>query len=178
MNITRTNKTSTQVNLVILADEADIKPLKDHALEHLASKVKVPGFREGKAPLAVIEKHVDQTTLVDEFTEEALNTLYMRALEQEDLRPVGNPNVTILKFVPFTTLEFQVELEIIGTVKLPDYKKIKLAKKPAGITAEEVNNVIESLQKQLAKKEEKTGAIVDGDEAIIDFIGSTPAPSL
>src|SRR6185436_12766563 len=125
MKIVRTDKTPTRIKLVINADNADLEPIKRHVLAHFRHSVKIPGFRAGTAPMALVEKHVDQKVLLDEFLEHSLNQLYSKAIQQENLRPVGQPKVEMKKFVPFDNLQLDVETEIIGDVSLPDYKKIK-----------------------------------------------------
>ena len=159
------------MSLKIRADAADLTPIKNHVLEHFAATVKVPGFREGTAPAALIERQVDQRALADEFIEHALNQLYTRAIDQEKLRPAGKPEVRLKKFVPFVDLEFEAEMEIIGPIKLPDYKKIKLAKKNAEVTTAEVNSVIKSLQQRMAQRKEVDRSAATGDELVIDFTG-------
>ncbi len=173
--MSRADKTPTQVNLRIAADQHDLTPIKNHVLGHFASKVKVPGFRAGTAPAALVEKHIDQRTLADEFIEHALNQLYGKAIDQEKLRTASKPEVNIKKFVPFTTLEFEVDVEIIGPIKLPDYKRIKLAKKPAEVTAVEVSSVIKSLQLRMAQRSEVDRPAGAGDELLIDFVGKDKA---
>ena len=101
MQVKRTNKTPTQVSLVISADQQDLAPIKDHVLGHFAGKIKVPGFRVGTAPAALVEKHVDQRALADEFIEHALNSLYGRAIDQEKLRPASKPEIHLKKILPF-----------------------------------------------------------------------------
>src|SRR3989344_814431 len=171
MQVKRTNKTPTQVSLIVSADQQDLAPIKDHVLGHFAGKIKVPGFRVGTAPAALVEKHVDQRALADEFIEHALNSLYGRAIDQEKLRPASKPEVHLKKFVPFATLEFEAQLDIIGPIKLPDYKRIKLTKKTAEVTAADVNGVIKSLQQRAAARKEVDRSAKKGDEVHIDFKG-------
>jgi trigger factor len=171
MKVTKTDKSPTQVSLLIRADQQDLTPIKNHVLGHFADKVKVPGFREGTAPAALVERQVDQRALADEFIEHALNQLYGQVVDREKLRTASKPQVSIKKFVPFTDLEFEVDVEIIGSVKLPDYKKIKLAKKSAGVTAAEVSGVVKALQQRMAEREEVDRPAKKGDELIIDFEG-------
>ena len=171
MQISRTDKSPTQISLLIRADSADLTPIKNHVLGHFAHNIKVPGFREGTAPAALVEKHIDQRALADEFIEHALNQLYGQAVDQEKLRTASKPQVSVKKFVPFTDLEFEVDVEIIGPVKLPDYKKIKLAKKSAEVTAAEVSGVVKALQQRMAEREEVHRPAKKGDELIIDFEG-------
>ena len=171
MQVTQKNITPTKIKLTVIADEKDIKPLKDHALEHLRAKIKLPGFREGKAPLPVVEKNVDANTLQAEFLDEAINTLYQRAVTSENVRPVDNPQVNLTKFVPYTLMEFEAEIEVIGKVALMDYKKVKKTRQPVKVTAKDVDEVIDSLKALTAEKKEVTRAAKNGDEVTIDFKG-------
>ena len=171
MQVSRKNTSDTRVVLSISADEALLGAVKEQTLKNLSQNTKVPGFREGTAPLNLVEKHADQQILQAQFIDEALNRLYAEAAQSEKIRPVGNPNVNITKFVPFTTLEFEAEVEILGTVKLPDYKKMKKSVKKAEVTAKDVNAVIDDLKKRLAEKKEVTRAAKNGDQVWIDFSG-------
>jgi trigger factor len=171
MHVLREQKTPTKSHLTVSAVAADMEPIKKHVLGHFRKNVRVPGFRTGKAPLSLIEKHVDQRALADEFLEHAVNDLYRNALEQEKMRPVAPPQVELKKFVPFTTLEFEADVETIGEIKLTNYKIIKLAKKPVSITAADVSEVIANLQKRTAERVEVKRAAKLGDEVLIDFAG-------
>jgi trigger factor len=161
----------TQVQFMITAAEADLSPYKQAALNKLSSQVKLPGFRQGTAPLNLVEKNVDQQLLQTEFLDIALSNLYAKAANIEKVRPVTRPEVSLKKFVPFTELVFEVKAHIIGKIKLPDYKNIKLAKKQASVTADDVNKVVESLRTRLSEKTEVKRAAKDGDQAWIDFKG-------
>lgn len=161
----------TRVKLTIVADEPTLRAAKDEVLARLAREVKVPGFRAGKVPAGVAEKHVDSSVLQSEVLDLAINRLYSAALDKEKLRPVAQPQVSITKFVPFTTLELTMEVDVVGDVTLPDYKKIKLAKKPVEVTAKDVDDVIKNLQTRLAEKVDVDRAAKDGDQVMIDFKG-------
>lgn len=171
MRVETTELSSIKVKLAVAADIADLEPIKRHVLAHFRHRVQVPGFRAGSAPLAMVEKHVDQKLLHDEFIEHALNHFYSQAIRHQNLRPVGQPQVQLKKFVPFSDLLFEVETETIGPISLPDYKKIKLDKKTASVTAKDVNEVIESLQQRMAVRKVTNRPAKNNDEAIIDFKG-------
>jgi len=172
MHIKSTHKTDTLVEITITANEADLSPAKVSTLKKLAPQVKVQGFREGKVPLNLVEKNIDPQVMQSEFLEVAMSGLYNQALNEEDLRPVANPEVDLKKFVPYTTLEFTVTVPVIGKIVLPDYKKIKQAKKPLTIEAKQVNEVVESLRTRLAERKSVERAVKDGDETTIDFKGT------
>ncbi|MEI7631893.1 MAG: trigger factor [bacterium] len=163
--------TTTSAHLEISADQAELDKYKTKVLKKLASNVKVAGFRAGHAPIELIEKSLDQSALQNEFLDEALTALYTAAARSEKLRPIKTPDVTMKKFVPFTTLEFEATVPIVSKIVLPDYKIIKVAKKPAKIEAKEVNDVIENLRTRAAVKNDVDRAAVDTDQLWIDFEG-------
>lgn len=171
MQVTRKNLSDTKVLLTITAAEAYLAPFKQKALEKLAGQVKVAGFREGKVPLNLVEKNVDPQALQTEFVDEALNSLYVSAAQEEKLRPVDNPKITLKKFVPFTTLEFEAEVEVLGKIKVADYKKIKKQPKKVSVTATDVDDVIKGLASRMAASKDVDRAAKAGDKAIIDFKG-------
>ncbi len=172
MQVKKSFPEETLAELTITAQQADLEPIKQHVLRQLQQRVKVPGFREGNVPLALVEKHVDQSTLQSEFIEEAVNHLYMSVAKELRLKPVAQPEVAIKKFVPFSELEFDAKVEIIGDIKLPDYKQVKKAKPTVTLTADDVKTVLQNLQLRAALKKVVDRASRDGDEVVIDFAGT------
>lgn len=171
MNVTSKNLSDTKVQLSITSSSAELAAAKQAVVKRLAHEVKLQGFRAGKAPLNLIEKQIDPDRLQAEFLEEAVNKLYVDAASQQKLRPVDHPEISITKFVPFSTLEFTAEVEVVGAIKLPDYKKIKLDKKPVSIGAQQIDEVLDRLRVREADKQEVKRAAKDGDEVMIDFTG-------
>lgn len=171
MQVTKKNLSETKVKLTLVADAGLLEEEKQKVLREFARSVKIAGFREGKAPLNMVEKSVDPNRLNSEFLEHAVNRLYLNALDHESLRPVAPPQVNITKFVPFDTLEVEAEVEVVGEVKLPDYKQIKLAKEKIAVDAKEVDEVIANLRTREAEKKDVTRAAKEKDEVWIDFKG-------
>ncbi len=171
MQVKKTNSSPTNLTLTVIADEKELAPIKAHVLTHFQGRVKVPGFRAGKVPAEILEKNVDPTALQTQFLEEAIEQLYVAAANNEQLRPVDRPQISLKKFVPYTMLEFDAEVEVLGEVKLPDYKKIKLSKPTVKVTDAEIKEVIESLRQRLADKKDVSRAVKDGDQVYLDFKG-------
>jgi trigger factor len=171
MNIESKQLSETLIELSIIADQTQLAEAKSAAIAILAPKVKVDGFRAGKVPLSLAEKHINPASLQNEFLEEAINKTYLESIKQEQLRPVANPDINIVKFVPYTTLEFRAKVEIIGKIKLPNYKIMSLKKADVKVSAKDIQEVLERLQTQTAEYKEVERPIKDGDRAIIDFSG-------
>jgi trigger factor len=171
MKITTKNSSPTKIELTVTADQAQMDATKEHVLADLAKTVNLAGFRKGHAPKALVEKNVDQANLQSQFLDHAINDMYVEAVTKENLRPVATPEVTVTKFVPFTTLEFTATVEVVGKITLGDYKAVKVTKKSEKTTAEEVTAVVDDLRARDSKKEEVKRAAKDGDEVTIDFAG-------
>jgi trigger factor len=163
--------TETQADITVAAEPEELAKIKHRVLKKLAPRVKLAGFRSGKAPIEMIEKNLDQQILQSEFIDDAINTLYVAALKEERLRPVGQPKVEITKFVPFTVLEAKYELPVVGEVKLPNYKKITIKRDEVKIDKKQIDDVLDNLQLRAAEKIEVKRAAKKDDEAWIDFSG-------
>jgi len=171
MQITKKNLSDTKVQLNLVADAELLQKTKEHVLQEFAKTTKLQGFREGKAPLNMVEKAVNPVRLQSEFVEHAINDLYVAALDQEKLRPVAQPEVKITKFVPYDTLEIEAEVEVVGEIKLADYKKIKVVKEKVSVTTKEVDEVLATLRTRDAEHKDVSRAAKDGDQTTIDFKG-------
>lgn len=171
MTVTQKAAGPDKVLLTISAVAAELEPIRIHTLGHFTKSVKIPGFREGKAPLDLIEKHIDQQQFMNEFMEHAVNELYGKAVVQEKLRVVAPPQIEVKKFVPFTTLEFTAEVLTVNITKLADYKTIKVEKQSVSVTAKDVDAVISDLRLRSAQRTATDQAAKNGNEVVIDFSG-------
>lgn len=171
MQVQKQQLTDTRIKLVVEADQLLLEDVKRSVLQQYKKDIRIAGFRKGKAPIELVEKHIDQAALQREFLDMALNRMYITALGEHKIRPVSQPDVTVKKFVPYTVFEFDAEVDVIGEVVLPDYKKVKLEKKPVKVSAKDVSDVIDNLKIRLAEKKEVTRAAKDTDEVWIDFAG-------
>jgi trigger factor len=171
MQVSTKNLSETKVQLTLVADDKQLTAAKNETLRHLAGEMKLPGFRPGKAPLNLVEKNANPSVLQTEFLDRAMNLLYVSALQDQKLRPVAQPEVKISKFVPFDSLELEITVDIISEIKLPDYKKIKMAKPAVKITAKDVEEVIAQLKTREAEKQDVDRAAKTNDQVWIDFKG-------
>ncbi len=172
MQVKIENPSKTEAVVTVIAAPEELAGIKKHVLGHFKDRVNVQGFRKGNVPEAVLEKNVDQNALQTEFLEEGIEQLYSQALQAHKLRPVGQPQIAITKFVPFTTLEFEAKVPVIGELKLSNYKTMKKPKTEVKLTAKDVEEVLQSLQNQMAEKTDVDRTAKIGDEVWIDFEGT------
>src|SRR5665213_2526733 len=171
MKITNQQSTKTLSKYRIIADNKELETFKNLAAKHLADSVTVPGFRKTKAPVDMILKHADPDKIQQEFINHAVNDLYVRSQQTQELKTIGDPKISISKFVPFTTLKIDVEVPIISDIKLANYKKIKVAKTKVEVTKEQLDKNLYELQKRGSSFKPVKRAAKKGDLVTIDFDG-------
>lgn len=166
-----TNKKKTSVEFDVEFTSKDFEPARLKALARLARDVKIPGFRNGKAPANVVEQHVDPNQLamqtLDVMVREAIPKIYKDA----DIQPISAPSVDIEKFVPGEMAQVKIKSDIMPEVKLPDYKKLKAKYEAPKVEAKDIDDVLGRIAESFAEaKAVKRAAKLD-DEVIIDFVG-------
>lgn len=171
MKRTVENLSETKVKLTISLGKADLEAAEQVALTKLAKKVKVPGFREGKAPASVAAKHIDPVALSQQTLEDALSKAVAEAFLGEKLQALERPEVDITSYEPGKALEFTAEAEVLPKITLGDYKKLKVTKPKVSVAAADVDEVLERLRQSQAERKEVDRAAKDGDEVVIDFVG-------
>lgn len=95
----------------------------DHAAEHMAKDVKIPGFRPGKVPRDVLEKRYGKETLLMEAAEHAVSHAYVRALEQEKINAIGQPEVKLETVKEGEPLIYAITTAVMPEVKLAEWKR-------------------------------------------------------
>src|SRR5690606_25269198 len=82
---------ATKVKLTVEVPYDELKPSIDHAYQHIAEQVSVPGFRKGKVPPRIIEQRVGRAAVLEHAVNEGLPGFYRQAVAETDIRPLGQP---------------------------------------------------------------------------------------
>jgi len=137
-----------QIKFEIPHQEYD-KKVKQY-YQRLGREVKVPGFRKGKVPIALLEKQfgpdVKKEVLSNLISEELNN-----AIVEKDLRAVGQPHLLEVNAEEGTDITVSASIEVLPTVKLQDYSSIELKMETPRITDEDINQTIEVMRQRMAK---------------------------
>lgn len=171
MKTTVKNISDTKVELTISLEPSELEAAHQVALKRLSHDLKVAGFRKGKAPLAVAEKHINPNALQEQTLENALSKAVAEAFMGEGIQALERPAVEVKKFVPGQELEFTAEAEILPKVTLGNYKKLKSKREKVTVEAAEVDEIITRMQENFVERKEVKRKAKSGDEATIDFTG-------
>ncbi|MCA9339153.1 trigger factor [Candidatus Saccharibacteria bacterium] len=172
MKYTTKKLSETKTQTTVTLDKKDLAEAKELALVRLAQEVKAPGFRKGKVPPSVAEKHVSAEMLTNEILDRAINKAIVEVYTKEGTQVLDRPQVDVKKFVPDESLEFSAEAEVLPEITLGDYKKLKVTKPKITVAKKDIDEVLERMQLNFAEKKEVNRAAKNKDEVFIDFHGT------
>lgn len=165
----------TRVKLTVEVPFDELAPSIEHALEHIGEQIQVPGFRKGKVPGRIVEQRVGRAAVLEHAINDGLPGFYREAVDQNELRPLGQPEVEVTK-VPETTesddvLEFTVEVDVRPNVEIPEWDSIT-------VTVDGVEVSDDAVQERLNTLRERFGTLVGVDRPaekddfiVLDLIG-------
>jgi trigger factor len=163
----------TRVKLTITATPEDLRPSIDHAYEHIAEDVTIPGFRKGKVPPAILEKRVGKPAILAHAINDGLDRIYREAVEQNDVRVIGQPQADIKSTPDENTFEgdlvVEIEVEVRPEIKLPDYKGLKVKVSDVAVTKDEVEAELDNLRARFGSLKTVDRPAKKGDFTTIDL---------
>lgn len=168
MKISAEKDQQSQYVIRIEIEPEELNGAKVKAAKRLSNRLRIPGFRPGKAPQALVERFVGQEALLEEATRDLMPKAFEEALKKEDIKPIGDPDVKIESNDPLTIV---ATVPVEPTVTLGDYSTIKLEAPQVEVNEQEVNEVLQQLIDQNSTWEEPAEERVaqDGDQIEIDL---------
>ena len=165
----------TRVKLTVEVPFEELKPSLDAAYATIGSQIQVPGFRKGKVPSRIIDQRVGRGAVLQEAVNEALPQFYGQAVEENKVRPIGQPEVDVTD-VPAEDgqdLKFTVEVDVRPEVDLPDdFSGITVEVDEAKASDEDVEARLIALQERFGTLKGVERAVANGDFVSIDLRAS------
>lgn len=146
MKIKKGKVRNQQLVITLTVDDEEIEKHLQRASVKLSSRLKIPGFRKGKAPRSIVEQLVGRDGLVEESLDEALPDVVHKAIEEENIEVFSAPKVSKIDLQPKMTIEAVLALKPM--VQLSKISGIKVKIEKEKITAKEVNKVIDEIRDQ------------------------------
>lgn len=116
----------------------------------LAKIANIPGFRVGKAPTDMVKKQYAKDAK-EEVLKRLIPQAYTKALEEQKIRPIGLPEITDVNLADNAGLLFNAKVDTRPDFRLKDYKGIKITKKKAEVSDDDVEKTLQSLREMNAK---------------------------
>jgi trigger factor len=155
--------------LEITVPVEEVEAETGRAVANVQQRAKLPGFRPGKAPPSIIRQH-----FAGDIRKQVLEGLIPKHLqnrfEAEDLKVVGQPDITDVHLEAGEPLRFKAEFEVVPQVELQDYKGLTVKYHDPEVTDQDVDKRIEELRHQKAEfVNEDPRPLRDGDFAVLSL---------
>jgi trigger factor len=150
----------SQVVLNIEVEPERVQTSLDQAYKRLAPRARIPGFRPGKAPRALVERHYGRETLLHEALDKLIPEIVSEAIEAEKIDLIDRPDVAIDSLDPVV---LKATVPVRPTVHLGDYRAVRVERGSTEVAPEEIDKALEELRERYASIEPVERAIEDGD---------------
>jgi trigger factor len=165
----------TRVKLTVEVPYDELKPSLDAAYKTIGSQVTVPGFRKGKVPPRIIDQRFGRGAVIEEAVNSSLPGFYRQAIEESEVRPLGQPEVDVTAVPDPTTggeLKFTAEVDVRPEFTLPDLDAVEVTVDNLVVGDEQVNEQLETLRERFGSLTVVDRPAQDGDFLSID-LGAT-----
>ncbi len=164
--------TPTQRILKIEIPAEEVSQEFQRVSSDINKRVRIPGFRPGKAPLGIIEKNY-KSEIEEDVLKKLIPDYYRKAIKDAGITPLDLPQVENVNLNKDAPLTFTAKVEIRPKFDIMPYDSIEIEKKDVSIVKDEIDKVIEGLRNRLSTLEnyEDGHVIENGDFVIIDSEG-------
>jgi len=118
----------------------------DRALRKLNGRVVVPGFRKGKAPRTMLERHVGRDAIIEEAVNHLVPDAYTKALDQTGVRPIARPQIQVETLEEGKPLRFTATVDLVPEVRLGDYRAFRVPYQDLEVNEADVDAAVEDLR--------------------------------
>lgn len=154
----------------ITVSPEELKPFLEHAATDISQRVKIEGFRPGKAGYEVMKGKFGEMAILEEALPAVVQKYFVEVVGKENLETVGEPSVNVEKAAPGNEVIFTVTVAILPRIgKMPELSKIKVKAKEAKIEEKEVERVVDELRKMQATEHEVERAVEPKDKVTVDM---------
>ena len=175
MKVTVEHLPQRQVVLNIEAEPAEYEASQKLAYRHIADRARVPGFRPGKAPMAMVERWAGKAAFLQETIEHLVPEATQKAIREHGIEHVGSPDIELLTTEP---IAWKATVDLTPIVDLGGYKDLRIPEDPVEATEEELTNSLEELRKQVAPWESVSRPVQDGDLVTLDMLATDGGKTL
>lgn len=169
VSVESTSGLGRRMTVEIPADQIDSEV--QNKLQQLAQTVRMDGFRPGKVPLSVVKKRYGSRVRA-ETAGELIASTYQQALQQENLKPAGDPDIEQTKNEPGQELQYVATFEVFPEIEPPALDDITIERVTAEISAQDIDDMLEKLRKQRVTWNQVDRPAAEGDRLEIDFVGT------
>ncbi len=173
MQTSLTELPDSRVRVEVEVAAEDVAKATARAARAMAKEMRLPGFREGKAPPALVIQRLGFAPVLEEAIREALPEWYEGALLDTRVSPIGDPSIEMVSTPEGEgePLQFKFEVGVRPAAKLGEYKGLEVGRKETEVPDDVVDTEVERVREGFARLEPVEREAAEGDSLLIDFEG-------
>jgi len=170
---TKETLSPTRVRLTITVTPQELKPSLDHAYQHIAEQVQIPGFRKGKVPPPIIDQRVGKAEVLNHAVSEGLDRFFQLAVSEQKVRTLGRPEADVTQWPSEKDFSGElivvVEVDVRAEFGIPAFDKYTLEVDPISVSAADVDSELDSLRQRFGNLVTVDRPLKSGDFVQIDL---------
>jgi trigger factor len=173
LKATVTQLPQSRVRLQVEVPAGEIEERLERKARELGRELRLPGFRRGKVPAALVIQRVGRDAVLEQAVRETLASWYSDAIARSGIVPVGDPRVDLGTLPPKgEPLAFSIEIGVLPKAQLGPYRGLEVARREPHLAEEPVEQEVEALRERLARLETVERRAAEGDYVVVDYLGS------
>lgn len=160
---------ATRAKLTVEVPFEELKPEFDKAYKSLAQQVNLPGFRKGKVPAKILETRLGRGSILNEVLNEMLPSRYSQAVEDNDIKALGQPEVDIAELEDNDHVTFTAEVDVRPEIEVPDFADLSVEVEAPQADEESVETELTNLRARFGTLKPVDRAVESGDFVSIDL---------
>ncbi|MCI8647675.1 MAG: trigger factor [Firmicutes bacterium] len=162
-------KNDVKFSIEFTAEEFEQAQIK--AYQASKHKFTIDGFRKGKAPRSIIEKHYGEGIFFEDAVNEMFADAYPKAVEELDLEVIDRPNAEFGKMEKGQGFTVTLTVAVYPEIEVKDYKGVEIQRESDEVTPEDLDKELENLQKRNARMVVVERPAKNGDTVLLDYEG-------
>ncbi|MBV9794339.1 MAG: trigger factor [Actinobacteria bacterium] len=168
----------TRVKLTVEVPFDELQPSIDKAYREVGRQVRIPGFRPGRVPARIIDQRVGRAPVLEQAVNDALPELYGKAVQEQELYALGQPEVEITALDDGKELSFTAEVDVRPKIELPELDTLSVTIDNAKVTPDDVEEYLSSLRERFASLKGADRPAESGDFVSIDLSATVDGESV
>ena len=166
----------TRVKLHITVTPEELKPSIEHAYEHIARDIEIPGFRKGKVPAPIIDQRVGRGAVIEHAVNEGLDRFFREAVSENELQVLGQPSADVTTWPAEKDfsgdLVVDIEVDVAPEFDLPDLESLKVTVDAIEVDDAAIDTELDELRARFGTLVPVERPAATGDFVELDLIAS------
>jgi trigger factor len=164
---------ASRVRVDVQVPSDELEGRVERAARQLGRELKLPGFRRGHVPAALVLQRVGRATVLEQAVRDTLSEWYADAIAAAGIVPVGDPELELGELPPpGEALTFSIEIGVLPRAQLGSYEGLEVARREPAVSDEQIERELEALRERLARLETVARPATEGDFVVVDYVGS------